>query len=265
MMEPWGETLAAGSVLATLIVLVAVVAGVLHLRRKLGDIYGRVVALEEHVTAVTEQHLSRHFRQVEALVGLHAVLRPDRDLPETRGWAASPDFLLGLVAHAMATKPRVIVECGSGVSTVLLARCLSLNGSGQIYSLEHLPEFRERTVGELARHGVASRAVVLDAPLREYALPSGTWSWYSLGELPIGEIDMLVVDGPPATLGPLARYPAGPLLFERLARNATIFVDDMVRADEQTMVARWIDEHPDLVQEIRAYEKGCVILRRCPR
>jgi Methyltransferase domain len=265
MMGPWGETLAAGSVLATLIVLVAVVVGVLHLRRKLGYIYRRVLALEEHVTADTEQRLSRHFRQVEALVGLYAVLRPDRDLPETRGWAASPDFLLGLVAHAMATKPRVIVECGSGVSTVLLARCLSLNGSGQIYSLEHLPEFRERTVGELARHGVASWAAVLDAPLREYALPSGTWLWYSLDELPVGEIDMLVVDGPPGTLGPLARYPAGPLLFGRLARNATIFVDDMVRADEQTMVARWIDEHPDLAQEIRACEKGCVILRHCPR
>src|SRR4029453_6873879 len=129
MMGPWGETLAAGSVLATLIVLVAVVAGVLHLRRTLGYIYRRVLALEEHITSLRNVDLWRHFRQLEALVGLHAILRPDRDLPETRGWSASPDFLLGLVAHAMATRPRVIVECGSGVSTVLLARCLSLNGS----------------------------------------------------------------------------------------------------------------------------------------
>ncbi len=265
MMEPWGETLAAGSVLATLIVLVAVVAGVLHLRRKLGDIYGRVVALEEHITAVTEQHLSHHFRQVEALVGLHAVLRPDRDLPETRGWAASPDFLLGLVAHAMATKPRVIVECGSGVSTASAGRRLSLNGSGQIYSLEHLPEFRERTVGA----GPTRCCIAGGGPP---CAPAGV-------RPPFGH---LVVVQPGRASDRRDRHAGGgwdcrrPWVHSRAIRparsssndwrgNATIFVDDMVRVDEQTIVARWIDEHPDLVQEIRAYEKGCVILRRCPR
>jgi hypothetical protein len=86
--------------------------------------------------------------------------------------------------------------------------------------------------------------------------------WYSLDELPVGEIDMLVVDGRRGP-GPLASdRPAPP---RTTGEECTIFVDDMVRADEQTMVARWIDEHPDLVQEIRAYEKDCAILRRCPR
>jgi hypothetical protein len=142
-------------VLATLIVWSRWSRG-LHLRRTLGNIYRRVLALEEHLAAVTEQHLSRHFRQVEALVGLtrsSGRTEPPRD----PGWAASPTSSPGRPMRWRRSRgDRVRERCLHG----LAGSCLSLNGSGQIYSLEHPPEFRERTVGELARHGVESWAAV---------------------------------------------------------------------------------------------------------
>src|SRR3712207_1794767 len=75
------------------------------------------------------------FRQPEALFGLYLELGFRKSLPPTRGWAASPDILLQLTQHARETHPNVVVECGSGASTVVLARCAELNGGGHVYSL----------------------------------------------------------------------------------------------------------------------------------
>jgi hypothetical protein len=110
-------------------------------------------------------------------------------------------------------------------------------------------------------HGMGAFANVLEAPLRTHRIGSSESWWYAVGALPGGAIDMLVVDGPPWTTGPLARYPAGPLLFRRLAPGAVVIVDDAARADEGAVLERW-REYPDLSQEKVECEKGCTLLRR---
>jgi predicted O-methyltransferase YrrM len=201
-------------------------------------------------------------RQVEALQALYRDLELVKSLPPTRGWAASPDFLAVLMRHALSAKPDMVVECGSGVSTVVLARALQINGRGHLYSLEHLAEHAARTRDLLERHGVASFATVLDAPLRTQGIGSRQWPWYSPEGLPEARIDMLVIDGPPWTAGALARYPAGPFLFPRLASSATVFLDDAARPDERAVLDRWQSEFPDLRQEKLECEKGCASLRK---
>jgi hypothetical protein len=62
---------------------------------------------------------------------------------------------------------------GAGGSTVVLARCLALNGSGHLYSLEHLPEYTRQTKAELARHGLSECATVVEAPQREHGAGAG--------------------------------------------------------------------------------------------
>jgi hypothetical protein len=91
-------------------------------------------------------------------------------------------------------------------------------------------------------------------------LSNELFPWYSLATLPDLEIDLLVVDGPPGALRPLARYPAGPRLLPRLASGALVFVDDAIRVDETEMVRRWMSEFPGLRQEIHEAEKGLLIL-----
>ena len=62
----------------------------------------------------------------------------------------------------------------------------------------------------------------------------------------ISEIDLLVVDGPPEIVGSEARYPAVPLLEQRLAAKAMIVLDDAERNDEDRIAARWVAEFSGL-------------------
>lgn len=202
------------------------------------------------------------YRQLEALHALYAELDLKRALSPTRGWSASPDFLLLIARHARDARPQTVVECGSGTSTVVLARCMQLNGSGHVYSLEHDPEFASSTRANLERHGLGEWATVVDAPLRSHDLNGETWPWYTHEALPNGEIDMLLIDGPPEAVGALARYPAGPNLFPSLSAGATVFLDDTIREDEKRIVERWQREFPDLERQDHDCEKGCVSLTR---
>ncbi|MET0964007.1 MAG: class I SAM-dependent methyltransferase [Noviherbaspirillum sp.] len=107
----------------------------------------------------------------------------------------SPDFLRELYLHALAEKPQVVVECSSGTSTVILARCMQLNGSGKVFSLEHESEYAEKTRRNLERHGLSEWATVLDAPLRLIEANKTSSRWYALDALPNDiAIDMLVID-----------------------------------------------------------------------
>ncbi len=205
------------------------------------------------------------FRQLEALQGLYVSLGLRRALPLTRGWAASPDFLQELAAHALDEKPLCVVECSSGTSTLVLARCMQINGAGQVVSLEHDPVYARRTRRQLQLHGLADWAKVIDAPLRAQAFGSREYLWYDCSRLRLGQaIDMLIIDGPPQAVGELARYPAGPALFPRLAPGAAIFLDDAARPGERAALQRWTEEFTQLEVASLPCEKGAAMLRYRP-
>jgi hypothetical protein len=74
-------------------------------------------------------------------------------------------------------------------------------------------------------------------------------TWYDQTALETGidsalggaAIELLVVDGPPAYAQGhgLARYPALPVLHDRLAPSATIILDDAERPGEREIIRRW--------------------------
>lgn len=210
-----------------------------------------------------KSHLSSQFSQLECLLGLYCELDLQKSLPLTRGWAGSPDFLWHLARHARKGRPQAVVECGSGSSTVVLARCLQLNGEGHVYSMDHDPVFAEKTRQELASHGLSEWATVFDAPLQKHTLKGDEWLWYTSEVLPedLG-IDMLIIDGPPATTGKHARYPVGPILFPRLNQGAAVFMDDYARSDETSIARIWRQEWQEFsFVDIQA-EKGLLCMRR---
>lgn len=184
------------------------------------------------------------------------------DLPYDPVWSPAPDFLQRIVEHTLAARPRTIVECSSGTSTLLLARCCAINGGGAVLSLEHGPEFAAATRRELDRLGLAQHATVLDAPLAPCRLGERDFMWYDLAPLPPCRIDLLVVDGPPGAVQPLSRYPAFPLLRSRLAPAAVIYLDDAARPDERELVTQWLKDEPSLSHRYVELERGCSILRR---
>jgi predicted O-methyltransferase YrrM len=181
----------------------------------------------------------RLFSQLEALAWLRDELRFKTPLPPTRGAAAAPDALLELVRIIDRSEATSVVELGSGVSTIVCARRLQQAGHGHVVALEHMPEYAAATRAEIAAHGLEEFATVVDAPLVEVQIGDGHWSWYEIGPGVPDHIDTLFVDGPPMLTGPLARYPALPLLQDRLTPGAVVFLDDGDRPDEREMVRRW--------------------------
>jgi predicted O-methyltransferase YrrM len=251
---------------ALLILLVAITVAtalvVAYSFHKIRRIHLIVHDMERRLDEEIRRQSVTHFQQLQLLRRLEQELSVDEPLPPMRGMAASPDILLMLARHCRRTAPDVIVECGSGVSTVVLARCLQLNGGGLVYSLDADARFAEETRRELDRRGLGSFAVVLDAPLTRHTVNGETVQWYDTSALPKTEIDMMFIDGPPTWTGPLARLPAGPILFPRLKPGGTVFADDTARADETRAVDRWLTLFPDLRKTEHFAESGCITLTR---
>src|SRR5262249_31300362 len=136
-------------------------------------------------------------------------------------------------------------------------------GVGSIVSLDHDAAYAETTRRNLRRHGLQRLATVLHAPLITVQAAGQTFRWYDCSALPNdGTFDLLVVDGPPAGTQLEVRYPALPLLMNRLSSTAAILLDDAGRGDEQAILARWLKEFPAFVHEEVTTEKGAAILRR---
>lgn len=231
---------------------------VTRLRRRMRQ---RLEASDRRQARRTRREVSRLHGQLEALVALRDTLDGRLALPSTRDWAASADLLRELAAVVLARRPGVVVETGSGTSTVIIAACLQRLGRGHVWSLEHLPRFAAETRALLDTRGLADWATVVDAPLVDVRLGDATWSWYDLARFPAGDpIEVLFVDGPPGDTGPLARYPALPMLLDRLAPGASILVDDGARPDEQAMIARWRTEVPGLGVRPLPLQKGGTLL-----
>jgi predicted O-methyltransferase YrrM len=203
------------------------------------------------------------YTQIQSYMDLTRILRLDFPLPLLRGWAASPDFLLVIAKHVLDAKPGAVLECSSGASTVVLARMLQQNGKGHVYSLEHDPVFAKKTIDELGRHGLSSWATVITAPLVDLKSIPGH-RWYDLSAVPnaLGEVDMLVIDGPPDRTCFMARYPAFPELKARLSPSSAIFMDDSNRDHEKQSVDRWLTDDADWTLESLPCEKGCAKLSR---
>lgn len=182
-------------------------------------------------------------RDVQAIGALYALLEPAHPLPPLGGWALRPESAAQLTQLILEQKPMLVVETGSGSSTVLAAAALAKLGRGKVIALEHDLGFARATRDLISAWGLESYAEVQNAPLTEITIGGDVFSWYDLGEgFDDTSIDVLLVDGPPGLLGPLARYPALPMLHDSLASRATVIVDDASRPDEISIVQRWQNE-----------------------
>ena len=211
-----------------------------------------------------KKEIKQTFRQLETLQNLSAVLPASDLLPATRGWAASPDLIAVLVDLVITERPALVVECGSGVSTIWFALAMRrFKIDGHIIALDHDPVFGAKTRDFLVRHDVQDLAEVRDAPLESFSLDGEDYPWYARSAwADLTGIDLLFVDGPPATTGNQARYPALPLLSGSLSPTAIAVLDDLVVPDTQKLLQRWLDAYPDFSAELLPLEKQAAVLRR---
>ncbi len=252
--------LPAGTVLV-LLVLLAVLAGATLLALWL--VYQRLSRSLAALRAQLPVDTANAFTQAESLLALRQRLGLRHPLPRTRGWAASPDFLRAAMELSLERRPAVVVECSSGISTLVLARCAQISGVGHVHSLEHDPAFAQKTRDLLRAEGLEAHATVYDAPLKPLQLPGWSADWYDSAALPEGlRIDLLVVDGPPWFVSALPRYPAVPVLRQQMQPGAVVLLDDAARPEEIECVRRWRQEWPALeALAMPTCEKGLAGLR----
>ncbi|HKR58529.1 MAG TPA: hypothetical protein VJS64_02250, partial [Pyrinomonadaceae bacterium] len=151
------------------------------------------------------------------------------------GFAARTDYLQEVASRA-ATAKGAILECGSGLTTILLGSLAGRRGV-ETWSLEHMPEWHAQITETLRRHRVPKTNVCL-APLRHY----GDFWWYDppLNQMP-ATFNLIICDGPPGTT-PGNRYGLLPVVGKRLGNDSLILLDDAQRPTEVAVLDRWAAE-----------------------
>ncbi len=209
-------------------------------------------------------HDEIEYRQVEALANLHSLLRPTAPLPSTRGWAASPDVLLYLAQDILTRRPTVVVEFGSGTSSVVMGLALVQAGGGRLVSFDHDEQWAQRTRDVVAAHGLGDVVTVAHAPLT----PTGSSNadakgrhptWYGGVEVPDG-VGLVFVDGPPSTRDPHARQPVLAAVRPHLLPGAKVVLDDADRSGEREIVRRWCAADQTLTSTHLPAEKGIAVV-----
>jgi Methyltransferase domain len=221
------------------------------LEKDLARIASRAWHAGSHVTASDPPHreLAGRASPGDAGAVLDAIVRPRLIWGDG---AMRPDGLEAVCTDVIVNGRRRLVELGSGVSTVLLARLLTRQrppSGWRLASVEHDASWAQRVTDQLKREHIGRHVTVIHAPLVPHPLAAAGLLWYDEAIVAAGLdavlgddlADLLVVDGPPAYAEGhgLARYPALPVLQHRLAPGATVVLDDIDRPGEQEVVRRW--------------------------
>ena len=204
-------------------------------------------------------------RQTQAHLNLARLTPLEGRLPPLGGWAASADLMVLVLEDLLRRRPHLVVECGSGTSTVLLAMAIREHGlPTRVVALEHDERFRAATQTMLEQHDLTDVVEIRLAPLATTSLSDHPTRWYAESALAgLEDIGLLLVDGPPAWTGSDARYPAVPLLCERLAPSAVVVADDTIRDEDRQVAERWRTLLPDFaVEALTDLQKGAVVFRR---
>lgn len=144
-------------------------------------------------------------------------------------WSADVSYLKA-VCEAASTTPGPALECGSGLTTLLLS-IYAGRRNVRVVSLEHHDEWRQRIQRTLRRFRLSGNVVC--APLRSY----GDFDWYTLPQVP-DEISLVVCDGPPAsTRG--GRVGLIPVCLSSMRSGCVILMDDAERSGEQEAIEKW--------------------------
>ena len=212
-------------------------------------------------SAQMRQSVLESYRQQHALIQIRPLMG---ELPlDLSGWAADAILIHNAVRIIVEIRPRLILECGSGKSTIILGRCLRTLGHGTLISLDHDPTYAQRTRELLQLHGLEEIVTIVTAPLVPSRNGTTDYLWYGPEYEPLitRPIEVLLVDGPPGSSAPLARYPAVPLLQSRLAPECWILLDDGDRLDERAIAHTWSTELGAKLQYLEGGRGGWLLHR----
>ena len=240
--------------------LVIILLGVAYCARLLRSLHSKVskssAAISRDIAKLmidNKKSSMTAYRQTQALIQLTQLLDFKSPIPPTRSWAASPDLLLTITEIVRKYRPGLVVELGSGVSTLVAAKA----GARKVVSIDNSDEFGGKTISLLKDHKVRGVDVRI-APLQPYA---NGFTWYDTSMIKdLKKIDLLIIDGPPGSKNPEARYPALAEFKDKLSAKAVIIIDDVQREGERKLAEDFAKGMPNHQLVILDHEKGTAVI-----
>lgn len=155
-------------------------------------------------------------------------------------WTLDVDLLKTIIDDIYQRDKVNILELASGNSTIILSYFLKKLNLGKIYSIEHDEIFFNKTKKLLEINNLNDVCELFFSSLEKIKINNEDFLWYELDFINnIENIDILIVDGPPAFIQKNSRFPALPLLKEKLSQNAVVYLDDGKREDENKIIQMW--------------------------
>jgi len=248
-----------------------------------------LIRLRKYLDGAFRNEIANSSKQTQALIGLQSYYATG-ELPtvnsERHSWPVSPDFGLYLVELVALNDYDLIIEFGSGISTVIVAKALATMASREdgraptrFVSFEHLEPYYRQTRAHLQQVGLADNVQLVLAPLQDWLAPNGnTYAYYdcqavlaNLAQQYAGGVRrvLAIIDGPPAVTGKHARYPAGPLVVQHfVGARIDLVLDDYIREDEKEIAQLWQGElqAAGIVHRMseRKLEKGACLISVYP-
>lgn len=208
--------------------------------------------LRQHLSRVVPRWIKRPVRDavhryrlgvaIARLLELPKGRLPGADLLEAlsrawgnEGFSANLPFLAE-VARQAARAEAPILECGSGLTTIILGLLAGRRGV-PVHTLEQMPDWFAQISTVLQRHRIPGVHLHLTA-LIEY----GSFEWYEIPKVGWpSEFRLVICDGPPNLGG---RYGLLPLVGRQLPAGTIILLDDATEAPEILVRQRWRAERP---------------------
>lgn len=162
------------------------------------------------------------------------------------GGSLRPSSLNHIVNDIVINNRSNIIEFGSGISTIVIARLIKKNNLDAILvSVEHDLDWGNQLSKLLNNENLQDVVKLCHAPLSECALSLDNNLWFNSKSLNAyikdKKFDMVIVDGPPAWMKEKkrSRYPAFPFMIDNLHENYSVYLDDAMREGEQAILKLW--------------------------
>lgn len=177
---------------------------------------------------------------------------------EKNSWSMSSGSINWLSSFLEQHQINSVVECGSGLSTLLFARQNLQN----FLSLEHDKHWLEITRSRLESEKLKEKANLQLCPLSPVSLNGFLLNWYDISQLTVFKADLILIDGPPVNDEILSRYPAPFLLRSYMKQGTWLILDDSKRFYEKEIVKLWLRDIPELrCIERLSIGKGLAVLK----
>ncbi|MEP2934956.1 MAG: class I SAM-dependent methyltransferase [Gilvibacter sp.] len=205
---------------------------------KLIDKLKQLARLDVHIDKVQRNTYDSLASQL-----LHRLF-PDHTILPFSPFSLNPNTILHLVNDVQVNSRASVIEFGSGVSTLILAKFIKSNGlPTKITSIDHNPDWSAYIKKELIKHGCDEVVNLVVAPLAQQSNQDFEGLWYDPAILQTAltqkTFDVVLVDGPSGGTHVEARYLALPKIIDLLEDDFIVFLDDIRRPGEQQILAKW--------------------------